>query len=124
MGLISVKDYAKLHDISVQSVYQRISKGSLAYEIQDGSKMIKVKDNPGSGKNQSDCKAKVKILKAQIKLFKKEIQLLESSHRTAIDNMQKLLDMVLQIREINRPVIEAKVLKRKKKRKKKKRKSK
>ena len=118
---MSIKDYAESQDTSVQSIYSRVNKNKLAYEIKDGVKMIVVKDKPKADTSCIDCKAKVKILKAQVKLLKKEIALIEANNKTAAENMQSVLKMVLEIKNISTDVIETKVVENKKGNKKNKR---
>ncbi len=118
MVLITVSEYASRNKVSVQSVYQRIQTGSIACEIKDGVKMISVPDNPASKKSLSKCKAKLKIMKARVKALKKEIARNEAAHQKSYDNLQKMFDMVLNIKEVKLPVIEGKVIKKKKRHKK------
>jgi len=121
MRLISIKEYADSVNMSVQSVYSRISKGKLAYEVKDGVKMVLVNDKPKADTSKADCKAKVRNLKAQVKLLKKEIALIEANNKTAAENMQSVLKMVLEIKNISTDVIETKVVENKKGNKKNKR---
>lgn len=57
MELMTVQEYAKEHNVSVQSLYQRIKRGSIDYEEKDGIKYIQVKKRPeNKPKMQDECK--------------------------------------------------------------------
>ncbi len=120
MAFITVSEYASRYKISVQAVYQRIKSGSISCEIKEGVKMIEVQNNPASKKSLSKCKAKLKSFKASIKALKREIVKSEQIHQKSFDNLQKMFDMVLHIKEIKSPVIDAKLINKKSKKKRKK----
>ncbi len=121
MGLISVKEYAEQQNVSVQSVYARITSGAVKYQLKDGVKMIEVKDKPKVKTVDHKCKAKVKILKSKVKALKRELVLIRESDKKSYDHLEKMFNMVLQIKQVDTPVIEAKIVKKKKKKKSKKR---
>jgi len=122
MGLMTVKEYAKSQNVSVQSVYARITSGAVKYQIKDGVKMIEVESKAVKDKVDTKCKAKVELLKARVKALKTELELVRESSTKSYDHLEKMFNMVLQIKQVSAPMIEAKIVKKKKsKRRKKKR---
>lgn len=115
MGLITVKEYAKGLDTSVQSVYQRIATGSLEVELVDGVKMIRVADKPKASKDCTKSKAKVQMLKGEVKALKRELALVVESDKKSYDHLEKMFNMLLQLKQVDTPVLEAKIVKKKKK---------
>ena len=78
MGLVTVNEYSKLMGVTIQSVYQRIKKGTLPYETKDGLKMIQ-SDTKGSDTSipnhtKASCIEIVKDYKLMTKDFKQQIK--------------------------------------------------
>ena len=74
MKLMTVGEYAKDSNVSVQSVYQRIKRGTLEVEIQNGVKYIKLGNKDNNNENKQDCKETIKAYKMLIKDQRKQIK--------------------------------------------------
>ncbi len=128
MELMKVGEYSKAFDVSVQSVYQRLKKGTLKYEIKDNVKYVKVFDKPPVKeklKNSKDnCKDIIKVYKQVVKDLRKQIKRLERDKDRNYSNLEKLFDKVLEVKSLSAPVLEAEIYETKKSKKKNKKKSK
>jgi hypothetical protein len=123
MELMKVKEYSKAFNVSVQSVYQRINKGTLEIEIKDGIKYIKVIDQPKKEKTTTDCKEIIKIYKSIIKDLKKQIARIEKDKDRSYANLEKLFERSLGFSGVTSlPSLDAEVFEVKKKKKEKKKK--
>ncbi len=122
MELMKVKEYSKVFDVSVQSVYQRIKAGSLEVEINDGVKYIKVLELPfnkaGTNVEQDPCKQIVKLYKGVVKDLRKQIKELKREKNKSYSQLEKLYDRSLGFNIPSLPHIEAEVFEVKSKKKK------
>ena len=113
LNLMSVSEYSKAKQVSVQSVYQRIKSGKLEWELKDGIKYIKVKDEEeykekGQGM-QADCKEIVKVYKRLVKDLRKQIKRLEKGKDKNYEQLEKLFNISLQSKGFT-PLLEANVI--------------
>lgn len=126
MELMKVGEYSKAFGVSVQSVYQRIAKGTLKSEIKDGIKYVKVFDEPlnnsfnkkSSKIKQDNCKDIIKVYKRMVKNLEKQIVKLEQKKDRDYANLEKLFNKALDLKK-DTPLIEAELVGTKKKKKKK-----
>jgi len=130
MKKISVSEYASMFKVSVQSVYQRVKRGSLNCVEENGVKYIlldkeEVKDTLKKPLNsiETDCKDLLKLVKSQ----QKEIKRLTKELTKAQNGKSEVLEkFIFEMQKLAAPVpkeediIEAKTKDKKKKKKKKK----
>ncbi len=113
MNLMSVSEYSKAKQVSVQSVYQRIKSGKLEWELKDGIKYIKVKNEEEyneKGKGvQADCKEIIKVYKLLVKDLRKQIKHLEKGKDKSYEQLEKLFNMSLQRKGFT-PILETNVI--------------
>ena len=139
--LLTIQQYSRLIQQSQQAVYQRISRGSLDIIEQDNIKYIEIKDsliqeifNVNTSdvkeepiKQQSDCKEIKRLYKQSLKQTQQQLKQQKKDSSKQYRQLEKVLNMVLQIQQIktnDTPVIEAKIVKSKKKKHRKKKKNK
>ncbi|MEA1936764.1 MAG: hypothetical protein U9N04_01485 [Patescibacteria group bacterium] len=126
MKKISVSEYANSFNVSVQSVYQRIKRGSLKSVEENGIKYVlldndKVKSNL-KPKVESDCKDLLKLVKSQHKEIKR---LTKEITKAKNEEVQTLKAFIGEMKQLAAPVpkeeeiIEVKEKKKKKRKKKK-----
>ena len=132
---MKVNEYAKSKGVSKQSVYDRLRRGTLQYEVRDGVKHIIESSGQGSlldtieDKTSPDCLKTIERLsksKVKVKLFKQEIQALKDlllAKDAEIDTLKKtfgLMTLAIEQKLIVKPEeITSEVVKKKKKGKKK-----
>ncbi len=113
---MTVKEYASVYGVSVQSVYQRLKTGSLESEEVDGVKHIVGVKAPSKGNSKGDCKELVKVYKGTIKQLRKDIKALKKDHRKSYGQLEKLFDKLLAVNTPVLPeIIEGVIVKKKKK---------
>lgn len=99
MDLMTVNEFSKAFNVSVQSVYQRIKRGTLKVEIKDGLKYIQVGDNEGNNvenkDTQANCKEVIKVYKAMVKDLKKQIKDLKKDKDKNYQRLEALFDRTL-----------------------------
>ncbi len=123
LNLMSVSEYSKAKQVSVQSVYQRIKSGKLEWELKDGIKYIKVKDEEeykekGQGM-QADCKEIINVYKVLVKDLRKQIKSLKKGKDKNYEQLEKLFNISLQSKGFT-PLLEANIIDVKEKKKSKK----
>ena len=126
MELMKVGEYSKAFNVSVQSVYQRLKKGTLEYEIKDNVKYVKVFDKPLAKEkfksSKDSCKDIIKVYKQVVKDLRKQIKTLKRDKDRNYSKLEKLFDKVLEVKSLSAPVLEAEIYETKKSKKKKKKK--
>ncbi len=126
---MSVQQYAKHRDISVQAVYSLIKRENIEWVKQNGIKMIKVRDNTIKQDVENDstqikqgCKEILKPYSMLIKQLKKQIKTLEKTQDKNYLRLEKLFDKVIQVKQLSAPIpveefVEADLSQKKKKKK-------
>ena len=115
MSKLTVKEYATIHSVSVQSIYKRIKSGSLAVEEINNIKYIIINDEPDYKKELYELKLERDTLKQLLEAKQETIDVLK-------DKQLLLIDMFNKNQE--KPIITEDIEVKKKKKKKKKGKNK
>jgi len=128
MELMKVGEYSKVFNVSVQSVYQRLKKGTLKYEVKDNVKYVKVFDKPLTKEklksSKDNCKDIIKVYKQVVKDLRKQLKSMKRDKDRNYQNLEKLFDKVLEVKNLPVPVLEAEIYETKKSKNKKKKKKK
>ncbi len=122
---MSVSEYASTFKVSVQSVYQKIKRGSLKSVEENGIKYVLLDNNDVKPnlkpKVESDCKDLLKLIKSQQKEIKR---LTKELTKAKNEEVQTLKAFIGEMKQLAAPVpkeediIEVKTKKNKKKKKK------
>ena len=100
--LITVSEYCSINNVTVQSVYARIKRGTLKYEVQNGVKMVlndytmqdSIHIEPKVNDRLNDytmlLQSTIKSQKKEIKRLHKTIKKLEKQNTKSIDTLLKL----------------------------------
>lgn len=121
MRLVTVQDYSIHHKVSKQSVYARISSGSLKAVIKDNIKYVQDESRNEIAEDQEDSKinsSEIKHLKKEVKRLKKALKKSEKKREERIGQMDLLLKLILSRKEeplTNGEVIDVAIKKKKKK---------
>lgn len=137
MALLTITQYAKQYNVSKQSVYDRIKRGTLKASIQDGVKMIDTNDlqmtsistNNDKLENRARLVNEMKkgykqLIKQQKQLIKRQDKQIESLQKE-INDMQaryyKVTTLMFESRqkELTADIVDTEIVKYKKKSKKK-----
>lgn len=124
MRLVTVQDYSIHHKVSKQSVYARISSGSLKAVIKDNIKYVQDESRNEITEDQEDGNIQaieIKHLKKEIKRLKKDLKKSEKKRERSDDRIDQLLDLMLTKKEIpfkKDEVIDVALVQKKKKKKK------
>jgi len=127
--LLTVTQYANQNKVSVQSVYQRIKRGTLTSTIIDGIQYIDLTTKQ-SLDNDTNL-TQVNILnelnvyheqiingfKREIKLLKKQLKKCEKKKNIEYDRLNKLFNLLYLPEDTSNNIIDVKVKKRKKNKK-------
>lgn len=140
MALLTITQYAKQYNVSKQSVYDRIKRGTLKSTIQDGVKMIDTNDLQGISMstnndkldNQAMLVNEIKkgfkqLVKQQKQLIKRQDKQIESLQKEISDiqaRYYKVTTLMFESKqkELTADIVDAKIINYKKKSKKKKKK--
>lgn len=124
MRLVTVQDYSIHHKVSKQSVYARISSGSLKAVIQDNIKYVQDESRNEIAEDQEDSNIQsieIKHLKKEIKRLKKEVKQLKKDRAKSEDRIDRFIEIILSKKEIpfkKDEVIDVALVQKKKKKKK------
>jgi len=136
MALLTITQYAKQYNVSKQSVYDRINRGTIKATIQNGVKMIDTDDLQGQSipinndkqDNQTILFKKIKkgykkVIKQQKQLIKRQDKQIESLQQEISDiqaRYYKLTTLMFEFKqkELTADVVDAEIVKHKKKSKK------
>ena len=131
MALLTITQYAKQYNVSKQSVYDRLKRGTLKATIQDGVKMIDTDDLQGvtmdTSNDKLDSQAMVvkevkraykQVIKQQSKLIKRLEKDLEYCRSSRDENYNKLERLFNKLYSNEPQIIDTTVVKKKKKKKK------
>jgi len=137
MSLLTITQYAKQYNVSKQSVYDRIKRGTLKATIQDGVKMIDTEDMQGESmhinNDQLDNQARFineikqgykQIIKQQKQLIKRQDKQIKSLQKEISDIQSRYYKVTTLMfeskqKEIGHDIIDTKIVKSKKKKNKK-----
>jgi len=128
MELMTVSEYANSLQVSVQTIYKRISKGTLEVKQKDGIKYIVTDAKSNKQPVKDDCGLIIKEYKHIIKELKKQIKGFKKEKDKNFERLEKLFDLSLAQQNKTKAishrgeVTEAEIIKDKKKSKKKNRK--
>ena len=124
MKKLSVSEYASTFNVSVQSVYQKIKRGSLKSVEENGIKYVLLDNNEVkpdlNPKVESDCKDLLKLVKSQQKEIKRITKSLEKANKEKVETLHTY---IRETKQLSAPVpkeedfIEVKTKKKKKKKK-------
>ena len=120
--MITVQEYAKQEEVTVQAVYGLIKRETLNSITFEGKKMIVldikqyVKDNTIQNKhnvkndsivnkpNERYCKRQIKPYLMHIEHLEKQIKKLENNKDKNYERLEKLFDKVLEVKQLSAPV--------------------
>jgi len=118
MSKLTVKEYAKLHRVSVQNVYKHIKNGNIKTHIIDNIKYIIIEDKIDYEKKFNDLQLKYDILKEKIEAKEELIYILKEDRKL----FSNLIEYKREVEQVTTK--KKKKLKEEKKEKKKKKKEK
>ena len=107
---MSVSEYASTFKVSVQSVYQKIKRGSLKSVEENGVKYVLLDDSQIKPdlkpKVESDCKDLLKMIKSQQKEIKRLTKELSQAQFHSMATMKGYIDKLESMQQLSAPVPE------------------
>lgn len=126
--ILSVSEYSTAFKVSVQSVYQRIKRGSLKSKKENGITYVILENEEIKGIKddlkpsvESDCKDLLKLIKSQSKEIKRLTKELTKAKNEEVQTLKAFIGEMKQLTApapVEEDIIEVKPKKKKKKKKK------